>query len=372
MSPVGTGAGHDHDHDHADEHEHDDERGHDDHHGHDHSTGGSRLRRFFGLEAPHSHDAADRVDNALEASDEGIRALKISLVGLGLTAILQAGVVVISGSVALLGDTLHNVADALTALPLWVAFSLAKRPASRRYPYGYGRAEDLAGLFIVFVIALSALIVGYESMLRLLDPVDVRHLGAVAAASVIGFVGNELVAQYRIRVGRRIGSAALVADGMHARTDGLTSLAVLVGTAGVALGWQRADAAIGLVITLAIIVILRGVARDVYRRLMDAIEPELLDKVEMVASSVNGVEDVTETRVRWIGHQLHAEVEIEVDPTCSVVDGHETADRVYHALLHDVPKLTTAVVHVSPASDGTVDHHASLAHHLDDDLRSES
>lgn len=336
-------------------------------HGHDHGAEhrGSTLRRFFGFDAPHSHDAADRIDNALEASAEGIRALKVSLVGLGITAILQGFVVVVSGSVALLGDTLHNVADALTALPLWVAFNLAKRPRSRRYPYGYGRAEDLAGLFIVVAIAASAALAGYESIHRLLDPVDVEYLWVVAVASVVGFTGNELVARYRITVGRRIGSAALVADGMHARTDGLTSLAVLVGAAGVGMGFRQADAVVGLVITAAILLILRGAGRDVYRRLMDAVDPELLDRVDEVVSGVDGVEGVTDTRVRWLGHQLRAEVEIDVDPSLSVVDAHAIAERAYHALLHDVPRLATAVIHVSPASDGEVDHHAELAHHLD-------
>jgi cation diffusion facilitator family transporter len=345
----------------------DDHQGHDQGHDHDHEHGhgGSRLRRFFGLEAPHSHDAADRIDNALESSAEGIRALKVSLVGLGITAVLQGFVVVLSGSVALLGDTLHNVADALTAVPLWVAFNLGRRPRSRRYPYGYGRAEDLAGLFIVLAIAASAALAGYESIHRLLEPVDVRYLGVVAVASVIGFIGNELVAQYRIRVGRKIGSAALVADGMHARTDGLTSLAVLAGAGGVALGFREAEAVVGILITLAILVILRGAGRDVYRRLMDAVDPELLDQVEEVTRGVEGVDGVTDARVRWLGHQLRAEVEIEVDPSLSVVAGHEIADRAYHALLHDVPRLTTAVIHVSPTSNGEIDHHAELAHHLD-------
>ena len=343
-----------------------DSEGHHDHdHGRDHKRA-PRLRRLLGLEAPHTHDSADRVDSALESSEQGIRALKVSLVGLGATAAMQAVVVVLSGSVALLGDTLHNIADALTAVPLWFAFNLARRPRNRRYPYGYGRAEDLAGLFIVFVIAASAGLAGYESLRRLLDPVDVRYLGAVAGASVVGFLGNELVAQYRIRVGRAIGSAALVADGMHARTDGLTSLAVLVGAGGVASGWRAADAVVGLVITVAILVILRSAGRDVYRRLMDAVDPDLLDAVERVLRDVDGVGGVTDARVRWIGHRLRAEVEIEVDRSLTVVEGHVIADRAYHALLHDVPRLTSAVVHVSPTSDGEVDHHAELAHHLDD------
>ena len=355
MDEDGHDGGHDHDHHHDHDHgEHD--------HGHDHGPW-ARIGGLLGF--GHSHDSADRVDSVLESSDAGIRALKISLIGLGFTAVLQGLVVVASGSVALLGDTLHNVADALTAVPLWIAFNLGKRARNRSYPYGYGRAEDLAGLFIVVVIAASAAIAGFESIERLINPTDVSHLGAVAVASVVGFAGNELVAQYRIRIGNRIGSAALVADGMHARSDGLTSLAVLIGAAGVAIGWAWADAAVGLLITAAIVVILRGAARDVYRRLMDAVDPELLDTVEQVVRAVDGVDAVTDARMRWIGHRLRAEVEIEVNPAMSVVDGHAIADDAYHALLHEVPRLTAAVVHVSPRSDGDVDHHAGLAHHLD-------
>src|SRR5262249_46233929 len=156
---------------------------------------------------------------------EGIRALKVSLAGLAVTAILQVVVVMVSGSVALMADTIHNFADALTAVPLAIAFSLGRRKPNKRYTYGYGRAEDLAGVFIVFMIALSAVIAAWEAIRRLVNPEDVHHVGWVIAAGLIGFAGNELVAVYRIRVGRDIGSAALVADGLHARTDGLTSLA---------------------------------------------------------------------------------------------------------------------------------------------------
>src|SRR5215204_2823152 len=230
--------------------------GHRHHHGHhhaehhDHQAGRfSRLRQSFSeLVGGHSHDASDQIDDALEANAAGRRALLISLVGLGLTAALQAVVVLLSGSVALLGDTLHNLADALTAVPLLVAFALARRPANKRYTYGYGRAEDLAGLFIVAMIALSAVIAAYQAIDRLLHPRDVTQLWAVADAGLIGFLGNELVARYRIRVGRRIGSAALVADGLHARTDGFTSLAVLLGAGGVAVGWGWADPVVGLII----------------------------------------------------------------------------------------------------------------------------
>ncbi len=343
---------------------HDSEAHDDGEHDHDHAKAGG-LRGLLGLNARHSHDSADKIDHALETSADGIRALKWSLVGLGITAILQGAIVVLSGSVALLGDTLHNLADALTALPLWVAFRLGRRPRTRRYTYGYGRAEDLAGLAIVVAILASAALAGYQSVVRLFDPQPVRYVYVVMAAGVIGFAGNELVAQYRIRVGRRIGSAALVADGLHARTDGFTSLAVVVGAIGVALGFEQADALVGLVITVAILVVLRSAAREVYRRLMDAVDPELVDAVERIAGAVDGVEEVEDVRIRWVGHRLRAEVEIAVGPALSVVAGHDIANQTSHALLHEVPRLASALIHVSPAGpDGTASH-ADLAHHDD-------
>ncbi|MEK6439826.1 cation diffusion facilitator family transporter [Pseudonocardia sp. T1-2H] len=312
---------------------------------------------------PHSHDAADSVDPVLEASVEGVRAVKISLVALLVTALAQAVVVVVTGSVALLADTIHNFSDALTAVPLWIAFVLGRRPASRRYTYGYGRAEDLAGVFIVAMIALSAVVAGYESVRRLLEPQPISNLGVLIAAGLIGFAGNELVAVYRIRVGRRIGSAALVADGLHARTDGFTSLAVVVGALGVLAGFPLADPIIGLVITVAILVVLRGAATDIYRRLMDAVDPELVNTAEAGLRAVPGVADVEELRLRWIGHRVRAETGIVVDPALGIVEAHDIATAAKHSLLHGVPRLVDATVHVSPRDTSGHDHHAALAHH---------
>ena len=271
--------------------------------------------------------------------------------------------VLATGSVGLLGDTLHNLADALTAVPLGVAFLLGRRPPNRRYTYGYGRAEDLAGLFIVTAIAVSSIAAGYESVLRLLHPRTVHGLGAVAAAAIAGFAGNEAVASYRIGVGRRIGSAALVADGRHARTDGLTSLAVAAGAGGVALGWRQADPVVGLAITVAILAVLRTAGRDVYRRLMDAVSPELVAQAESVVAGVPGVEDVGEVRVRWIGHDLRAEVRLVVDAELSVVQAHDIAELAHHRLLHEVPRLGDALVHADPCGHDGVDHHRQTAHH---------
>jgi cation diffusion facilitator family transporter len=316
------------------------------------------------LLTPHSHDSADKVDPAMEASADGIRALWISLSVLGATAALQAVVVAFTRSVALLGDTLHNVADALTAVPLGIAFLVGRRPATRRYTYGYGRAEDLAGIAIVATIAASSALAAYAAIERLLHPREVSHLPYVAVAALVGFAGYEIVARYRITVGRRIGSAALVADGLHARTDGFTSLAVLLGAGGVAIGWNWADPVVGLAITAAILVVLWEAAREVYRRLMDAVDPALVDAAEATLRGTPGVTDVGTVRLRWIGHQLRAECEIAVDAGISVTDGHAIAVEAEHRLIHAIPRLTGAIVHADPVG-AAVEHHEGLAHHAE-------
>ena len=325
---------------------------HDEHHDHDHDHGSgvvARVRHFFSeLLGGHSHDSAEQVDEALAANAAGRRALWISLAALGVTAGVQAIIVSVTGSVALLGDTLHNVADALTAVPLLIAFWLARRPANDRYTYGYGRAEDLAGLFVVAMIALSSALAAYEAINRLMHPESVSNLWAVAVAGVVGFVGNELVARYRIQVGRRIGSAALVADGLHARTDGFTSLAVLLGAGGVAVGWDWADPVVGLLITVAILGVLRSAVGQVGARLMDAVDPELVQAARAALSTVEGVQDVEDLRLRWIGHSLRAEASVSVPPTMSVTEAHEVAHHAEAHLVTYVRRLSAATVHVSP------------------------
>jgi len=335
--------------------------GHGHGHGHSERSGlGGALRDLF---KPHSHDSVDSVDSALEASAEGIRAVKISLVALLMTALAQAAVVVLTGSVALLADTIHNFSDALTAVPLWIAFVIGRRRPTERYTYGYGRAEDLAGVFIVVMIAASAVLAGYESIRRLLDPAPLTYPWVVVAAGLIGFAGNELVAAYRVRIGRRIGSAALIADGLHARTDGFTSLAVVVGAIGVMLGFPLADPLIGLLITVAILVVLRGAARDIYRRLMDAVDPALTSQATTAVRATAGVVDVEYLRLRWIGHRLSAEVGVVVVGDLDLQAAHEIAHDTQHRLLHEVPRLTAATVHVSPATVDGADPHASIAGH---------
>lgn len=385
MSQEQDGATTAHPHDHHDQHDHD--HGHDGHghervpppvahrhtpdpHGHahddhDHDRAGGALgwlRELLPFGHGHSHGEAP-IDSALEGSDRGIWALKVSLLGLGMTAIFQLVIVAISGSVGLLADTIHNFSDALTAVPLWIAFALGKRAANRRYTYGYGRAEDVAGVVVVGFILASAIVAAYESIRKLIDPQPVHNVGWVIAAAVVGFIGNEAVAVFRIRVGRAIGSAALVADGLHARADGFTSLAVLLGALGVVAGFPLADPLIGLLITLAILVIVKDTARAMWRRLMDAVDPDLVETIERTAVAVPGVEGAHEPRLRWLGHRLRAELHITVDGNLPTRASHAIGEEVRHALFHALPRLDAIDIHIDPGGPGAADAHAATAHH---------
>ncbi len=295
---------------------------------------------------PHTHDAADSVDDAMEASRHGVRALKVSMFVLLGTTALQFALVLVTGSVALLADTVHNFSDALTAVPLWIAFVLGRRAASRRYTYGYGRAEDLAGLFIVVVVLLSAVVAAWQSIDRLIHPHTPDNLGWLAVAGVIGFLGNESVAIYRIRVGRRIGSAALVADGVHARTDGFTSLAVVVGAIGVWLGFPLADPVIGILIAIAILVLLIGTIRSIGRRLLDGIDPDLLATAEHALEHVAGIREIRSLRLRWVGHRLQGEATVAVGELTlreAEAIGNEAA-ALLREHLHTLDRITVATV----------------------------
>ena len=310
----------------------------------------------------HTHGV---VNPSIATSERGIWAVKWSFVALCATALVQLGVVILSGSVGLLSDTIHNFGDAATAVPLWIAFALARLGASRRFPYGYGRVEDLAGVAVVLIILFSALVAGYQAVERIIHPQPVGLLWAVALAGAIGFVGNEAVAIFRIRVGRQIGSAALVADGYHARTDGWTSLAVLVGAVGVWLGFSLADPIVGLLIAAAILVIVWQSGKMVFARLLDSADPDVIEDIRHASSHVKGVADVAEIRARWVGHRLRAEVNVAVDPELSVAEGHAIAREVNHRLMHDLGYLDMALVHVDPVQEAGEEHHHVAAHSHD-------
>ena len=321
----------------------------------------------------HSHSDTDQshshhdhthgiLDPTLLTTERGIWAVKWSLVGLTATAVFQLMIVIFSGSVALLADTIHNIADAATAIPLWIAFTLARRQPSRRFTYGYGRVEDVAGVMIVLTILFSAVVAGYESINRLLHPQSVKHMWAVAVASIIGFAGNELVAIFRIRVGKQINSAALVADGYHSRVDGLTSLGVLFSAAGVWLGYPLTDPIIGLVITVAILPIVWQSGKAVFTRLLDGVDPEVASEIMHALSHTQGVHDVADVRLRWSGHQLHAEINLAVSPKLSVAEGHAIAVEARHQLMHGLPYLSNVTIHVDPEDLSGEKHHRVTAH----------
>lgn len=324
------------------------------------------------IDQTHDHDHFHgTIDPALLTSEKGIWAVKWSMVGLLLTALLQAAVVAVTSSVALLADTIHNVGDAATAIPLWIAFLMVRKKPSKRFSYGYGRVEDLAGIVIVFIMLISGLIVAYESVSRLFEPQEIHYLSAVAVASLVGFAGNELVARLRLRVGKEISSAALVADGYHARTDALSSLGVFLGAGAMWLGYPQADPLVGLAITFVIFKIVWASGQSLFSRLLDGVDPEVIDEVTHSAQHVAEVLEVTEVRVRWVGHRLLADVNIAVRSDFSVEQGHEIARAVRHELLHHLPYLGNATIHVDPAT-ASGEHHHRIGNHEHDDLQTHS
>jgi cation diffusion facilitator family transporter len=346
---------------HPHRHEHD--------HSHEHSQDRSWWARTKHALVPHSHDANEAIQSAEEASGHGIRAAWIGLAGMMATALAQVVIVAISGSIALLADTVHNLGHAATTIPLIIAFRLGRRSADGRYSYGYRRAEDLVGLFIGLIVAITAAIIIWESVDALLNPREITNLGWVFAAGVVGFLGNEIVAVYRIRAGRRIGSAALIAEGQHARADGLTSIAVVLGVVGVWLGFERADAIVGFLIGLAILWILVSSMKTVVTRLMDGVDEGVLERLSAAAAEVDGIQGVDRVRARWSGHRIEGDAIIRVSRHLDVVTAHEIADEVEHALLHAVPHVEAIVVHIHPVDVADDELHELSGHHASADAR---
>ena len=276
-----------------------------------------------------------------------------------LTAV-QIFIVYISGSVTLLADTIHNFGGAATAITLWIAFSLIKRKLTKKYTYGYGKVEDLAGVVLVFLILFSALVAGYESIMRLLHPQEISFLGYVVVAALLGFTSNEAVAEFRVKVGREMGSAALIADGYHAHVDGLTSLAVLLGAIGVWMDCPHADPLIGLIITVAILKIVWDSGKMIFSRLIDGVDPEVVDEINHSVSHVDGVEGVSDVKVRRIGHRRHAEVSIAVDSDLSVSEGHSIANNVRRELLNKIVYLLGTTIHVDLSDESGEVYHSGI------------
>ncbi len=343
---------HTHDHDHADHHH--GPAAH--HHDHEHQPGVlGWLRHTFA----HSHDVHDKVDDVMESSERGFWATKWALVSLAITTVIQIVIVWFSGSTALFADTVHNLGDGANSIPLLLAFWLQRKANSRRFTYGYGRSEDLAGMVIVLSIAISAAVAGYESIRKLIDPQPMDYLGWVAAAAIVGFVGNEAVALLQIRTGRQIGSAALIADGQHARIDGFTSLAVLIAVFGTMLGAPILDPIIGLAITITILVILKGASASIFRRMLDGIEPEILSEIEHAPMHVDGVQGVDNVRARWLGHKVHADLNVIVDRGLSIEDAAAISEKVKAAIADHVPAFGDAMVALIPGPNSQVAKHGA-------------
>ncbi len=295
--------------------------------------------------------------NYIDSAAKGIKTLWISLVVLLLTAFFQVVIVVISGSTALLADTIHNFADALTSIPLLIAFAYSRRKPTRSLTYGYGRLEDLGGIIIIIIILFSALVALNESIQKFINPTEIKSAGWVMAASVIGFLGNEIVAHYRINTGKEIGSAALAADGKHSRIDGLTSLAVFFAAAGVMLGYPVLDPIAGIVISIFIFGIVVNTTREILKRLLDIVEPSLIDNIESTALSVKDVRSVHDVKARWIGHRIRVDISIAVDENLAVKEGHSVAVGVHQRLIEKIPHLNDITIHVDPEHEiGEIKH----------------
>jgi cation diffusion facilitator family transporter len=312
-------------------------------------------------EEGHSHTHGI-IDPSITTSEKGIWAVKWSFIALMITATFQIIVVYFSGSIALLADTIHNFGDASTAIPLWIAFRLAQRKPTKTFGYGLGRVEDIAGMLVVLIILFSAVVAAYESIDRIIHPAPISNLIAVGIAAIIGFIGNEAVAIFRIRVGKEMNSVALIADGYHARTDGYTSLAVLLGAIGVWLGFPLADPIIGMLISIAIFRIVWQSVKAVITRTLDGVEPETIDEIGHAAHHVKGVEKVTDIRARWIGHKLHAEINIAVSSLLNIHQAHDIAKEVNHQLMHHLSYLSMAVIHVDPVDEAGEEYHKILNH----------
>ncbi|HLI05268.1 MAG TPA: cation diffusion facilitator family transporter [Ktedonobacteraceae bacterium] len=334
-----------HQHHHS-EHDHDqDEHDHDDH-GHGHG---------------HGHGA---VNAELYSNEVGLRAVQISTGGMLLVSLIQFGSAAYGGSAGLFADALHNQGDVFTTVALWIAFALSRRAANQRYTYGYYRSEDLAGIFIVLVIIASAVAGAVESIQKLTSGNVPTQIYLSMGAALVGVAGNELLAQYKISVGRRINSVPLIADGQHSRIDGLTSLAAFVGLVGVALGFPSADPIAGLVITVVIVTVVYSTSRSVLQRILDAVDPNIVPAIVRNASQVEGVKAVTDVHARWVGHTLQTSLNIEVSPQITLAEAHTIAEEVRHRLFHNVKDLSEAIIHTDPYSP-TGEYHAATAHHLE-------
>lgn len=322
---------------------------HDHHHHQGYSWWGKIAMTLHLPGFSHNHELPGRQD-AIYNNELGIRTVKQALLLLGGTTLFQAGIYMFSGSVALLADTIHNLGDALNSIPLWIAFVLARRAATRRYTYGFGRAEDIAGLFIVLSIGFSAGYILIEAVSKIINPKMIAYGGWVVVAALIGFIGNEAVAVLQIRVGKKIGSEAMITDGRHARVDGITSLAVLPAVIGSWLNFPILDPIFGLIIGVAIVFITRDAIVAMWYRLMDAVDPHLIDHAEAAIRKNRMVLEINYLRMRWVGHSLHLESCILINPKLEFSQIQYIRDQIDQELIKELPYLSEITISVSPSN----------------------
>jgi cation diffusion facilitator family transporter len=279
------------------------------------------------------------------------RAVAVSAAGLGLTGLVELLLAMVTGSVGLLGDAIHNLSDVSTSAVVFLGFRLSRRPPTERYPYGLERAEDLAGIGIAVVIWASAAFAGFESVRKLIEHGHTTHVGVGIAGAAVGIIGNQAVARYKLIVGRRIGSATLIADARHSWLDALSSAGALAGLVAVALGQSWGDPVAGLAVTAFICHVGYEVTKDVVHRLADGIDPDVITTAEAAAGSVPGVIHA-HARARWTGRTLRVEVEGWVDPGLPARDADALGRQVADAIAGQLPDASsfTWIARAAPAA----------------------
>ncbi|MHB8512149.1 MAG: cation diffusion facilitator family transporter [Actinomycetota bacterium] len=304
--------------------------------------------------AGHAHPSAL---TGAEGTKTGLRAIRLASVALGASAALRLTIAIISGSVALLASGLDDLGDVLTTIALSLAFVASRRAADERYTFGYQRAEDLGGVLVVIVIWVSAGIATFEGIDKLIHHRGVGHIPLALAAASIGLLGNGFAAFYKIRVGRKIGSEPLVADGKHAMTDGLAAIAAIIGLIGARSGASWADPVAGLAVAVAIGWVAFQATRQVLTRLLDAVDPSIVNRISEVALHTDGVMGLGRVQARWAGRSLYITMTVAVDGHLPVDDAHEIAEHLHHEVLHRIPEVAQVDIHVDPWSA-----HGSRAH----------
>jgi cation diffusion facilitator family transporter len=308
--------------------------------------------------AGHSHSSAHY------GNKDAVRAVVVSAFALGLAAVAEISASLLSGSASVLADGLHNAGDVLTSFILLVTFALVRRPATRRFSSGYGRFEDVATLLIIIVIILTAAAAAAESIAKFIYPANYSNIPLGLGAALIGVIANLGVSEYKLRVGRGIKSESLAADGIHSRIDALVSAGAFVGIGLAGLGLKIADPIVGVLITFAIVYVLAGTVRQLFYRMMDAVDPTIVDEITHAALSVSGVLQVHDVRVRWVGRELVAAMHVDCDSKATLEEAHALAIRVEDAVRHEVPAARLEI-HMDP---GTAKHkHAVVGTAVDEE-----